>query len=446
MQIKQFFDESLAQASYMVISAGKAAIIDPQRDPQIYVDFAQKHQAQIVAILQTHPHADFVSGHLEIHQKTDAPILHSAKLGATYPHQTFEEGDVFTLGSATIHPLFTPGHSPDSLSYLLRDSAKNDLALFSGDTLFIGDVGRPDLREKAGNLHQKREELARQMYHTIQNKIKPLPDDIMIYPAHGNGSLCGKNMSDERYSTLGQQRIENWALSDMSEEEFVQELLDGQPYIPKYFSYAVELNREGAPHLSESLQDIPTLANPDQIPPNALIIDTRPQHSYKHNHLAHSINLQLGENAKFETWLGSIVAPQEPFYLVTGSAQDLETAKYRAARIGYDQLIKGGTVFAATARSNGQFIDLDHFSSHPQDYTILDIRQSPEAESKPIFDSAIHIPLDELRERTNEIPTGKPVVVHCAGGYRSAAGYSILQNALKEVDVYDLSDAVKDFA
>jgi len=443
MHIESYYDESLAHASYLVLSGKEAVVIDPQRDPEPYLQFIGARSASLIGILETHPHADFVSSHLELHRQTGAPIYHSHMLGAQYEHEAFDEGDTLKVGSASIHPLHTPGHSPDSLTYLLKDSDDKGVAIFTGDTLFIGDVGRPDLREKAGHTQGKREELARMMYRTLQDKIKPLEDHLIVYPAHGAGSLCGKNMSDERSSTLGQQRRENWALQDITEDNFIDQLLDGQPHIPHYFGYAVELNRQGAPDLQPSLDAIDRLGRPDQIPAGSRIVDVRDEEVFKNNHYEHSYNIQL--SGKFETWLGSIVKPEESFYLIAGSPEALKEAKYRAARIGYEALIRGGLVNATTARANGQHLDTEAFAKKTDEYTIVDIRQPSEAETNMLFDHATNIPLAELRERAAEIPTDKPVVVHCAGGYRSAVGYSILQEALPHTQIFDLSDDVEQF-
>jgi glyoxylase-like metal-dependent hydrolase (beta-lactamase superfamily II) len=239
MQIQQFYDEGLAHASYAILSEGKIALVDPGRNPQPYTDFAESQGAKIVAVIETHPHADFVSSHLEFHQNEGATIFVSKLVGAAYPHKGFDQGDSFSLGEVTLHALHTPVHSPDSIRIQLKDSPGKDHALFSGDTLFIGDVGRPDLREKAGNLTAQREELARMMYHTVQRQLKPLADDVLVFPAHGAGSLCGKNLSDARQSTIGEQRATNWAFSATDEATFVDTLLQGQPYIPKYFGYSL---------------------------------------------------------------------------------------------------------------------------------------------------------------------------------------------------------------
>ena len=212
MVIKQFEDKPLAHYSYAILSDGHIALVDPSRDPKPYYRFAEENNARITAVFETHPHADFVSSHLQIHQETGATIYASKLVGASYPHQTFDEGDRLSLGETELWALNTPGHSPDSISIIAKD-AGGTMAMFSGDTLFIGDVGRPDLREKAGNLTAKREELARMMYRTVQEKFNDLPDETLIYPAHGAGSLCGKNLSSDASSTLGNERMGNWAFN-----------------------------------------------------------------------------------------------------------------------------------------------------------------------------------------------------------------------------------------
>jgi glyoxylase-like metal-dependent hydrolase (beta-lactamase superfamily II) len=229
MNIKQFYDEGLAHASYAIESEGKIVLVDPERNPKQYYDYEKANKAKIVAVIETHPHADFVSSHLEFHQNDKVNIYVSKLVGADYPHIGFDEGDSFQLGKVSLHALHTPGHSPDSISILLKDENGKEHALFSGDTLFIGDVGRPDLRENAGNMKSKRMELAKMMYHTVQDKLKPLEDHIIVFPGHGAGSLCGKNLSDARQSTMGEQKTSNWAFGEKDEKTFVNMLLEGQP-------------------------------------------------------------------------------------------------------------------------------------------------------------------------------------------------------------------------
>lgn len=443
MNIQQFYDEGLAHASYAILSEGKIALVDPGRNPQQYYDFAEANNAKIVAVIETHPHADFVSSHLEFHQNEGATIYVSKMVGAEYPHTGFDEGDSFEMGKVSFHSLHTPGHSPDSISIVLKDENGKDHALFSGDTLFIGDVGRPDLREKAGNMKAQREELAKMMFHTVQDKLKPLADDVIVYPAHGAGSLCGKNLSDARQSTIGEQRATNWAFGDVDEKTFVNSLLEGQPYIPKYFGYDVDMNKKGAPAYQRSISQVSIWPEGAKLPEGVLVIDSREQDKFRAGHIPGAINIMNG--GKFETWLGSIVGPEEKFFLVADSTAELEILIFKASKIGYEQLIKGAVVNPEGMTATGKNFEVEAFKANPDAFTIVDIRSKDEHKNSPIFEQSINIPLHELRERTGEIPTQKPVVVHCAGGYRSAAGSSIVAGALENSEILDFSEAIKDF-
>lgn len=442
MKIEQFFDKGLAHASYAIISEGQMALVDPARDPQPYFDFAKANNAEIVAIFETHPHADFVSSHLEIAQKTGATIYVSKLLGADYEHQAFDDGDEVKLGKLTLKALNTPGHSPDSVTILLLDENGKQHAAFTGDALFVGDVGRPDLRENVGNMTAKREELARQMYHTTNNVFKKLNEEVLVYPAHGAGSLCGKNLSSDTFSTIGREKKTNYALQDMSEDEFIKTLLEDQPFIPKYFGHDVTLNKAGARSFEESIAAVPRLAQDATLEAGILVVDTRPQATFKKGHKPNSINIQ--EGGKFETWLGSIVSPNEQFYLIAETEEVLNSVIRKAAKIGYEGNIKGALLTPAELPQTSLETDLNDFRQNPDNYTIIDIRNNGEVKAGKIFESAITIPLPELRERKNEIPQDKPIMVHCAAGYRSAAGQSILEEEFS-VPVYDLSDAINSF-
>jgi glyoxylase-like metal-dependent hydrolase (beta-lactamase superfamily II)/rhodanese-related sulfurtransferase len=445
MKIKQFEYKPLSHFSYAIVSDGKIALIDPERDPSQYYAFAEENNAKIVAVFETHPHADFVSSHLQIHRETGATIYCSEKIDAAYPHRSFDDGDSVTIGDVNFSARNTPGHSPDSITIVASEGST--MALFTGDTLFVGDVGRPDLRENAGHLKAKREELAKMMYHTLQNKFSDLPDDAYIYPAHGAGSLCGKGMSeDASSSTLGNERASNWAFQDQTEEEFVNELLDAQPFIPHYFGYNVDINKTGAKNVREVLGAIPLQLYSSKMEEDILVIDTRDEEQFKNNHWPGSINIMAAKEAhKFETWLGSIVQPKEPFYLVVANASQANKLLERTAKIGYESQVRAVVTLASESLQESADFNLDAFKKNPKEYTVVDIRNQSEVAQGKYFDHAIAIPLHELRERTEEIPTSKPVVVHCAGGYRSAAGSSILEKALKDTKVYDLSDAVSDF-
>ncbi|CAH0999064.1 Hydroxyacylglutathione hydrolase [Neolewinella maritima] len=446
MNIKQFFDEGLAHASYIVTSAQQAVVIDPARDPQPYYDYLQGAGAELIGIIETHPHADFVSAHLEMHETTGAPILVSGKVGAHYPHRAFDGGATYSLGDCTLTALDTPGHSPDSISIVLTDAADKQRAVFTGDTLFVGDVGRPDLRESGGAADSKKERLARAMYHSLRDKLMPLDPDAEVYPAHGAGSLCGKGMSDERSSTIGKELKTNPALQELSEDAFVDWLLADQPFIPKYFPYDVDLNKQGAPALEKSLKDVTRKEagfTPDPSG-HTVVVDTRDEATFKLGHLPGALNIQDGN--KFETWLGALVAPETLFYLVGKDEAALGTVIAKAAKIGYEPFIQAAISMQETSAGERMpAIDLTAFRAAPEQYTIVDIRNASEVEEGKFFDSAINIPLPELSDRVGEVPTDKPVVVHCAGGYRSAIGSSILAGALQDVKVFDLSEAVNDF-
>ncbi len=447
MNIKQFEDKNLAHYSYAIVSNGEVAVIDPSRNPQPYYDFAKENNARITTVIETHPHADFVSSHLEIHRKTGATIYVSKLLGAEYEHESFDDGDAIVLGKITLKALNTPGHSPDSISIVAIDENGKEEAVFTGDTLFIGDCGRPDLREQAGAITAARADLAKQMYHSLRQKLMPLSDDVLVYPAHGEGSLCGKGLSHQKSSTMSAEKISNWSLQNMSEADFVKELLSDQPFIPKYFTFDVGVNKKGADDYATSISSVEKIVHitsdigTHSLDPGILIIDTRPQRQFKNAYLKNSINLM--NDGKFETWLGSIVNPGEKFYLMGHNETVLHELIERIAKIGYEKQIAGAFILEY-GNAEMQLFDSKALKDNEDDYTIIDIRNASEVKSHKIFANAIHIPLHELRERTNEIPVHKPIVVHCAGGYRSAAGSSILKSKLNgQSQVFDLSEAVK---
>jgi glyoxylase-like metal-dependent hydrolase (beta-lactamase superfamily II)/rhodanese-related sulfurtransferase len=445
MQIKQFEDKNLSHYSYAILSNHEIALIDPARNPQPYYDFAAEHQARIVAVIETHPHADFVSSHLEISHHTGATIYVSKLLSAEYPHQPFDEGDAIILGHITLKALNTPGHSPDSISIVAIDENGKEKAVFTGDTLFIGDCGRPDLREKAGAITAAKTELAKQMYHSLRKKLMPLPNEVEVYPAHGAGSLCGKGLSELNRSTIGAEKISNWSLQEMSEEKFVQKLLEGQPFIPKYFPFDVGINKKGADDFTKAILKIKKIhaSAVEKIDPSVTIIDTRPQVEFKKGHLKNAINLM--KNRSFETWLGSIVNPDEPFYLIAENDKELDRFIARIASIGYEKQI-AVAIAGNIGNEKMEYFDSEELKKDHQAFTILDIRNPSEVADKKIFPNSVNIPLYELRERIDEIPNDKPIIVHCAAGFRSAAGSSIVHSKFDGIiKVYDLSEAVKTF-
>ncbi len=417
-------------------------VIDPARDAQPYYDFAQLNQATITGVIETHPHADFVSSHLEIHQQTGATIYVSKLVGAEYPHQTFDDGDVISLSDIKLKAINTPGHSPDSICILVEDENGRQTDIFTGDTLFVGDVGRPDLRENAGNITAQKEDLARQMYHSTRDKLMKLPAHVTVYPAHGPGSLCGKNMSPDLHSSIGRELRENYALQLMDELNFVQLLTADQPFMPRYFGYDVELNKKGAETLKANLDQVPRI-NHKVFKTGTPIIDTRPAMQFKQGHIKGAINLQDG--GKFETWLGSVINPDESFYLLAADEDSLQTVMRKTAKIGYEKNIKSAMLSQGDAYEKTPSLDVPHFEQHLDDYTIIDIRNWNEINDGSIFERSLTIPLPELRERLAEIPTDKPIVVHCAAGYRSAAGASIIAGHISNVPVYDLGSAIAGF-
>ncbi len=449
MQIQQFEDKNLSHYSYAILSncEKKIILIDPARNTQQYFDYAKENDAQITGVIETHPHADFVSSHLELHEVTGAIIYTSKLVDALYPHQTFDEGQSIQLGKIKLSAINTPGHSPDSISIILEHDGKQK-AVFTGDTLFIGDCGRPDLREGVGNIQSTRETLASQMYHSLRDKLMTLPDDVLVYPAHGAGTLCGKALSEANSSTIGEEKKTNWSLQETTEDEFVKELLSEQPFVPAYFSYDVDLNRKGASLMKETIAQIKIAetihknSNP-ALDKTLWIIDTRKEKYFKEGHLPHSINLM--EDGKFETWLGSIIKPKEKFYLASESNQQLQNMLERAAAIGYESHVAEAFVIE-DANMEEEKIDVEKFKMRTSDYTIVDARNTSEVKEGKIFANSIPIPLSEIRNRIDEIPTGKPIVVHCAGGYRSAAASSLIQSKLNgTVKVFDLGEAIKEF-
>ena len=445
MTIKQFEDQTLAHYSYAIVSEGKMALVDPARDPFPYYVFAEENNAKIVAVFETHPHADFVSSHLQIHKETAATIYTSKLLGADYPHSTFDDGDSFKIGKLLFTAINTPGHSPDSITIVATDEhGKN--AMFTGDTLFVGDVGRPDLRENVGNLKAKREELAKSMYHTIQNKYSHLPDNTLVYPAHGAGSLCGSNLGGESSSTLGNERMYNWAFKNLSENEFVNHLLSDQPFIPAYFGFDVATNKKGAANMASAISKTPFRANVDRVGKDLLVVDTRDEKFFKKNHLPNSVNIMARNlDDKLETWLGSIIKPEEQFYLVVDCVTNVRPVLERIAKIGYEDQVEAVLTLANKPLESSPVMDFFDFKDCQDRYTILDIRNQSEVREGKIFNNAINIPLNELRESIGQIPTSKPIVVHCAGGYRSAAGSSIVATKLENTPVFDLSDHVNEY-
>lgn len=452
MKLRQFQNLNLSHYSYGILDElnGQMVLIDPSRNISQYLEWAEENKAKITDVIETHPHADFVSAHLELYLRTGAKIHVSSLYGAKFPHETFDTGHYLHVGELIFRSINTPGHSPDSISIILNFENR-DYCIFTGDTLFIGDCGRPDLREKVGNTVETREKLASQMYHSLRFLIQGLANEVLIYPAHGAGSLCGKALSPAHSSTLGAEKISNWSLGDISEQEFIKTLIADQPFTPGYFGYDVDLNQNGAPIMEGSLQAIPYLnRNEKSFAPEKgiLIIDTRNKEDFNEGYYPNSFNLMAGSS--FTTWLGSVVKPNEPFYILANFENDLDPLLLQTADIGYDLFLQGtltieGLPFEKPSLQNKHSFDREDFLQNQDAYTILDVRNPGEIKEKVIFPSSIHIPLYELRDRLKEVPLHKPIVVHCAAGYRSAAGTSILKNSFgPDQVIFDYGEKIKE--
>lgn len=440
--IQQFKDEGLSHFSYALLADRQVFLIDPGRDPQPYYAFANEKQAKIIGVIETHPHADFVSGHLEVHRTKGATIYTSKLVSAAYPHQPFDEGQHIALTNRVrLAAMHTPGHSPDSISVLLLEDDQV-IAVFTGDSLLSGTVGRPDLREYTGDAATLREELARQMFHTVRTKFVPLPDQVLVYPAHGAGSLCANAVRQVDYTTIGDERAHNFAFGDISEAEFIDALLKDQPHIPQYFPYDVELNKIGAPGYQEALAEVSVLPRNAPVEDNELtVIDARSSARFRNSHIQGAINIPDGRT--FETWLGTMVAPGDRFYLIADSDEQQTEVLAKASKIGYEPFIEGAFVYDAQDGAALAEFDAEAFRANEGDYVVIDVRTRAEASQTPLFSHATNIPLMDLAARIAEIPKGQPIAVHCASGYRSAIAASLIKNLLPEAEVVDIGEEVK---
>ena len=424
---KRFFVEGLAHASYLIGDGGAAAVVDPKRDVDDYLETAEREKLKIVAILETHPHADFVSGHLELAQRTGATIYVSERAPATYPHTAAHHGQVLRVGSLQIKCLETPGHSPDSMSFVVEGGGA-PLMVFTGDTLFAGDVGRPDLRDA----EEKPTRLAEALYDSLFGKLLALPDDTKVFPAHGSGSLCGRKISSAPFSTIGQERMSNWALQMKDREQFIRAMVSNLPDRPAYFSHDVQVNLAGAPPLG-SLPAISALteeALKAAAARGAVVIDTRSAPFYGAGHFPGSLSIGLGSNL-FSTWAGFFVPFGKPIALVVGSADSARRARLELARIGYDNII--GYIEAELVTHTRQVSQLGVDELHiahrrGEAPRVLDVRTAGEYESHHI-EGALHIPLPGLPRRLGELHKDDPLAVICGSGYRSSIAGSILRNA-----------------
>ena len=437
MIIEQIYTGCLAQGAYYIQSANEAAIIDPLREVSPYIEKAQLQGAKIKYVFETHFHADFVSGHVDLSKQTGAPVVYGPEANPTFDAYIAKDNEEFRIGEVTIRVLHTPGHTMESASYLLLDEEGKPAALFSGDTLFIGDVGRPDLAQKAA--HMTQEELAGILFDSLRKKIMPLPDDITVYPAHGAGSACGKNMSKETTDTLGNQKKTNYALrADMTREEFIREVTHGLTPPPAYFPLNVKLNREGYQSIDEVLKKGTQALDPEafELTANetgAVLLDTRDPQTFARGFVPNSIN--IGIDGSFAPWVGALIPDISQEILIIADEGREEEVVTRLARVGYDYAIgylKGGIEAWKAAGK-----ELDHIDSvSPRELArrlqatsetqILDVRKNSEHYAEHLIGSE-NVPLDYINENMSQLDKAKTYYVHCAGGYRSMIFNSIMR-------------------
>lgn len=436
MYFKQFYLGCLAHASYLIGSEGEAAVVDPQRDVDQYIAEAEANGLKIKYVIETHLHADFVSGHRELANRTGAEIVFSEKAGAAFPHHAVRDGDEIKIGKVGLSVLETPGHTPESISLLVTDPEVSEVPqkVLTGDTLFIGDVGRPDL---AGGKGFTPAMMAGMMYDSLHEKLLRLPDSVEVYPAHGAGSMCGKNMSKETSSTIGEQKKFNYALKPMTKDEFVRMMTVDLPEAPSYFSEDVEINRTGAAAL-EALPRPAALTPPEVanlVSQGHVVLDVRSASEFGAGHLPGSINIGLG--GQFAIWAGSLIPMNTPIVIVAESEEKTDEAVMRLARVGIESVrgyLSGGMYAwwkAGLEVSTVPQITVDELNDLIQqqpDLQVLDVRRPPEYASGHV-PRALHAPLSSLERTASELPIdpSKPTAVICAGGYRSSAATSILQ-------------------
>ncbi|WP_443936539.1 MBL fold metallo-hydrolase [Pedobacter sp. MW01-1-1] len=435
MKIEQIYTGCLAEAAYYIESKGEAAIIDPLREVDTYLKKAEKANAKIKYIFETHFHADFVSGHVDLAQKSGAQIVYGPTAKTAFESYVAQDGEAFKVGDITIIALHTPGHTLESTTYLLRDENGKDYCIFSGDTLFIGDVGRPDLAQK-GDLTQ--EDLAGMLYDSLNTKIKTLADDVIVYPAHGAGSACGKSMSKETFDSLGHQKEVNYALKAETKEQFIKEVTDGIMPPPQYFAKNVAINKGGAGSIEEvyekGLNPLTPQAFEDMAnQTGALLLDTRDPQTFAKGFIPNAIN--IGLNGQFAPWVGALITDlQQPLLLITDEGKAEETIT-RLTRVGYDNTIGyleggfGNWEKAGKETDTVQSISADAFehAANGAEITALDVRKPGEYESEHL-EFTLSRPLDYINDWTHEINPNKTYYIHCAGGYRSMIAASILKS------------------
>ena len=425
MKFKQFYLGCLAHASYYIGSETEAAIIDPQRDVQQYLDEAEANGQKIKYIVETHSHADFVSGHLELSEKTGAEIIYGQRANTTFPTLKVKDGDELNIGKIKLKFLETPGHTPESITILAQTEGETD-KLFTGDTLFIGDVGRPDL---IGSKGFSAEQMGAMLYDSLHEKILPLPDETEVYPAHGAGSLCGKSLSKETWSTLGNQRKFNYALQPMTKEEFVKIVAADQPEVPMYFPKSASKNLEGSKALADLLK--PQALSTKEIEKfDGVVIDVRLNKEYGAAHIPNSINIGLG--GQFASWAGTMIPIGTPLAIVAETQEQIDEAFMRLARVGHET-VKGFTLigdYVGETKTVEQVPveEVAELTKTEKYLQFVDVRRVAEHANGHAV-RTINIPLDKLEKELEKLDPKTPTYVICQSGYRSSLGASILENA-----------------
>lgn len=429
MYIEQLYTTCLAEAAYYIESDGQAAIIDPLRETEPYMELAKKRGAAIKYVFETHFHADFVSGHIDLAKKTGAPIVYGPQANTNYKVINATDGQEFQLGKVTIKVLHTPGHTPESSCFLLLDENRKEHAVFTGDTLFVGDVGRPDLLDGV----MTREELASMLYDSLTKKLKTLPDSVIVYPAHGAGSACGKNIGKETFSTIGDQKKLNYALQEQTREEFIKAVTDGILPPPSYFFEDARINRMGYTSIDEVIKQnskpLSLTEFKEAIVKGALLLDTRKPDDFEKGYIPSSLN--IGLNGQYAVWVGTLIDIKQPLVLVAEEGKE-EEAVLRLARVGYENVV--GYLKNGVAAWDGKLEKVRSIAAEDMKEEMkrglktLDVRRPGEWEASHLK-AANFVPLANFPKALDALEKQHPYIVHCAGGYRSMIAISLMRRA-----------------
>jgi hydroxyacylglutathione hydrolase len=426
MYIEQLYTNCLAEAAYYIESNGEAAIIDPLRETEPYIDLAAKRGAKIKFVFETHFHADFVSGHIDLARKVNAPIVYGPLANTNYEVINAKDGQEFKIGEIIIRVLHTPGHTPESSCFLLIDENGEEHAIFTGDTLFVGDVGRPDLLDG----FMSREELAGLLYDSLQNTIKTLPDNVIVYPAHGPGSACGKNIGKETFSTIGEQKRFNYALQDQTKEAFVKELTSGILPPPQYFFEDARINKEGYEAIDTVIdrnsKPLSAPAVQNLIDKGVMVLDTRSADEFEKGFIPDSIN--IGLNGQFAVWVGTLMQIDKPLILVTSAGKERESV-LRLARVGYEKIegfLDGGIASWKGELDKVKSIKAEEMNDFDHTVEVLDVRKPGEWNTSHLKDAKF-IPLGDMPGNLEGLDKNSTYIVHCGGGYRSMTAISLMK-------------------